>query len=127
MSFGGSGRRRSGRGRTEARETPNTPVNWRRLFGYLNPYKLRLIAALLALVFYSAIGLAFPLVIIQLLTSVLNQKDPSQLNNLALGLIGLFLLQSAATFLQSYNLTYIGERIILDLRTALFSHLQSLS
>lgn len=83
--------------------------------------------AILALAFYSAIGLIFPLVIVQLLDSVLEQKDVGLLNSLALGLIGLFFLQSSAVFLQSYNLAYIGERIVLNLRTSLYRHLQVLS
>lgn len=128
--FGGRGRSRRGQrnvGSSEERETPNTPINWRRLFGYLSPYKLRIVVSLLTLLFYSAVGLVFPLIIVQLLGSVLGQHSYDQLNTLALGLIGLFLLQAAASFIQSYNLTYIGERIVLDLRLSLYSHLQALS
>jgi ATP-binding cassette, subfamily B, bacterial MsbA len=108
-------------------QTPKTPVNWQRLFSYLSPYKGRMAIAILALVIGSGAGLVFPLVIIQLLDSVLKQQDFNMLNNLALGLIALFLFQSAITFVQSYTLTYIGERIIVDLRTSLYKHLQYLS
>jgi subfamily B ATP-binding cassette protein MsbA len=106
---------------------PRTPVNWRRMLAYLGPYKLRMVIAILALFFYSGVGLIFPLVIVELLRSVLSQSDMGPLNNITLALIGLFLLQSAGTFVQSYNLTYIGERIVLDLRTALYRQLQALS
>jgi len=130
MGFGG-GRRRRSRGlvgtKNESGETPNTPVNWPRLFAYLGPYKGRMGIAILSLVFYSAVGLVFPLIITGLLDSVLKQKNMDQLNDITLKLLGMFLLQSAASFVQSYNLTYIGEHIVLDLRTSLYIHLQTLS
>jgi ATP-binding cassette, subfamily B, bacterial MsbA len=121
------GSRRSGGSRAEADNTPNTPVNWRRLLGYLRPYVLRMSVAIVMLAFYSAVGLIFPMVIGQLLDSVFQQKDMNQLNAITTALVGLFLLQSAAAFIQGYNLTYIGERIVLDLRTTLYRHLQDLS
>ena len=58
---------------------------------------------------------------------MLRQPNIQQLNTLALALVGLFLFQSAVSFVQSYNLTYVGERIVLDLRTSLYQHLQELS
>lgn len=75
----------------------------------------------------SAIGLAFPLVIVRLLDAVLQQQNLTLLNGLALALLGMFLLQALLTFGQSYTLNVIGERIVLDLRVALYRHLQSLS
>jgi ATP-binding cassette, subfamily B, bacterial MsbA len=102
-------------------------VNWGRLFGYLKPYKLRMALAILALLASNGLGLAFPLVIVRLLESVTQVKSYAPLNSLALLLVGLFLLQAAFTFVQSYMLTYIGERIVYDLRTSLYAHLQQLS
>jgi subfamily B ATP-binding cassette protein MsbA len=113
------------------RDTPapplNTPINWRRLLGYLSPYKGRMALAIVALTIASLLGLSFPLVIVQLLDSVLKQQDQGRLNWFALALVGIFFLQAIFTFFQSYTLTYIGERIILDLRTTLYRHLQTLS
>jgi len=122
-------RRRAPTRRTQDGEdaTPNTPINWRRLFGYLYPYRGRMALAIGALALTSAMSLAFPLVIVRLLDSVLTQRNQSQLNMLALALVVLFLLQATFTFFQSYSLNYIGEWIILDLRTALYKHLQFLS
>ncbi|MEP7290022.1 MAG: ABC transporter ATP-binding protein [Chloroflexota bacterium] len=123
----GRSSRRRAKDRSRDEQTPNTPVNWRRLFSYLLPYKGRMIVALLALLFYSVLGLVFPLVISQLLGSVLKQKGGDQLNAITLGLVLIFLVQSAVSFVQNYNLTYIGERIVLDLRTGLYRHLHELS
>jgi subfamily B ATP-binding cassette protein MsbA len=102
-------------------------VNWSRLLGYLKPYWGKMSLALLALLASSGFGLAFPLVIIQLLDSVTKAKTFGPLNNLALLLIGIFLLQAIFTSVQSYLLSYIGEHIVYDLRTSLYNQLQRLS
>ncbi len=102
-------------------------VSWRRLFAYLMPYRGQMALALVALVFSTASGLAFPAVIVRLLDSVTKSSHYGPLNRMAGVLIGIFLLQAAFNFLQSYLLTYIGEHIVLDLRTSVYTHLQKLS
>jgi len=102
-------------------------VNWGRLLGYLKPYLGKMSLALLALLASSGFGLAFPLVIVRLLDSVTKAKTFGPLNNLALLLIGIFLLQALFTSVQSYLLSYIGEHIVYDLRTSLYNQLQRLS
>src|SRR5258706_6064105 len=102
-------------------------VNWRRLLGYLKPYWGKMSLALLALLASGGFGLAFPLVIVRLLDSVTKAKTFGPLNNLALLLIGIFLLQALFTSIQSYLLSYIGEHIVYDLRTSLYNQLQRLS
>jgi ATP-binding cassette, subfamily B, bacterial MsbA len=102
-------------------------VSVRRLFGFLKPYKGRMALAILALLCSSGLGLAFPLVIVRLLESVTQTQSYGALNTLAGMLVGLFLLQAGFAFVQSYVLTYIGEHIVYDLRTSLYTHLQRLS
>ncbi|HEX7557047.1 MAG TPA: ABC transporter ATP-binding protein, partial [Leptolinea sp.] len=72
-------------------------------------------------------GLAFPLIIVKMLESVTKVRDFGPLNSLAILLLGIFLVQAAFNFVQSYLLSYVGERIVFDLRTSLYSHLQNLS
>ncbi|MEO8393048.1 MAG: ABC transporter ATP-binding protein [Chloroflexota bacterium] len=102
-------------------------VNWRRLFGYLKPYRGRMALAIVALLISTAFGLAFPAIIVQLLTAVTGAKDTTPLNMLAGLLISIFALQAIFGFVQSYLLAFIGERIVFDLRTSLYSHLQQMS
>jgi subfamily B ATP-binding cassette protein MsbA len=102
-------------------------VNWGRLLGYLKPYWKRMGLAILALLVSTAMGLAFPVVIVQMLDSVTKAQDFGPLNTLAGVLVLIFLLQAAFSFLQSYLLSYTGERIVFDLRTSLYAHLQELS
>ena len=120
--------RRPARNRAADDTTPKSPINWRRLLGYLQPYRARLVLILFALAAASAASLAFPLVIVRLLDSVLTQGGGfTQLNALALGLVALFLFQSTVSFIETYNLSFVGERIVLDIRTAVYRRLQELS
>jgi ATP-binding cassette, subfamily B, bacterial MsbA len=103
-------------------------IGWRRLFGLLGPHKLRLAFALLAIGITSGTSLIFPMVIVQMLeTAIRPGGDLTGLNNLTLGLLLLFLVQAAFTVVESFNLAYIGEKVLLRLRTQLYSHLQTLS
>jgi ATP-binding cassette, subfamily B, bacterial MsbA len=126
----GNGRRRNRAADSDKeKEKPVSlrSVNWRRLFGYLRPYAGRMALAIGALLVSTGLGLAFPLVIVRLLDSVTKAKDAGPLNMLAGLLVAVFLVQSAFLFLQSYLLAMIGERIVYDLRTNLYHHLQNLS
>jgi subfamily B ATP-binding cassette protein MsbA len=120
-----------GRGRARRsgadRPTPDTPIKWWRLLRYLRPYRGRMALAIGALAVASAMNLTFPLVIVRLLDSVLQQRDLSQLNLFTAALVGVFLVQALFTLVQSYNLNFVGENIVLDLRSELYRHLQSLS
>jgi len=102
-------------------------IKWGRLLSYLKPYRGRMALAIFALLLSSGLGLAFPAVIVSLLDTVTKAHNGSALNLLAGLLVGIFLLQAAFNFVQSYLLAYIGEGIVYDLRTSLYSHLQNLS
>ncbi len=124
----------SGRGRRGARPKedespiPDTPIRWRRLFSYLRPYLGYMLIAFIALLVSTGIGLAFPLVIGQLLESALAKGvGYDALNRLALSLIALFALSSIFTTIQGFTLSYVGERIVLDLRQSLYRQLNHLS
>ena len=102
-------------------------VPWRRLFGYLRPELPRFGIALVGLVFSSVLGLAFPLVIADITTTVVEGGDPAGLDRLILLLVGLFLVQAVGGFLQTYQLGVVGERVVAALRSDLFENLVTLS
>ncbi len=120
-------RRRGRRGENDSGETPDVPVKWGKLFSYLRPYWKRLVIAFLALLVSSALSLVFPAVIQQVVDSVLVAGDAQLLNTITLALLGVFFLRSLTTLVQTYNINYIGEKIVFDLRLELYAHLQELS
>jgi ATP-binding cassette, subfamily B, bacterial MsbA len=108
-------------------DTPAGPVNWRRLIGYLRPYWGYMVIALLATAGSAALSLVFPWVIQNVIDSVLTQQNLELLNQITLGLLAVFLLRSATSLVETYLLNYVGERLVVDMRTQLYQHLQSLS
>jgi len=86
-----------------------------------------MIIASLSLLLGSVIGLIFPLIIQDLINTVLAEGSLAQLNQITLSLIAVFLVRSIFYYIQTYYLTYVGERIVVDLRTQTYQHLQFLS
>ncbi len=102
-----------------------------RLFSYLKPYRGRLAFGIVAVALASLVGLAFPLLVRELLNDAFSPgTTPAQgrmaLDRVALVLAGLVLLQAVFNFLRSYHLGRVGEAVVADLRTELFSHLLTL-
>lgn len=122
------GRRRRGSAPDDTAAVPPGPVNWRRLFGYLKPYRGRMAVAFIALIFSAALSLVFPAVIGNVVDSVFsNGGDEGLLNQITLALLLVFALRSLTSVVETYNLNYVGERIVVDLGLQLYNHLQTLS
>ncbi len=119
-------RRRSNAPKDEA-EVPDIPMNWWRLISYLKPYRARMLVAILALISSAALSLVFPGVISNVVDSVLQQGNAALLDQITLGLIVVFFVRSVTSLLENYNLNYIGEKLVTDLRRQLYHHLQTLS
>lgn len=100
--------------------------NLRRLFRYVRPYWLPMLVATLALLGSSLIVLALPWAVSQLVDTVFAARDADLLNRLALGLLGLFVLQSGFYFVEAYYLARIGQRVVADIRVDLHARLLSL-
>lgn len=133
--MGMRGRRRSApKQKNEEREVPDdVDIRLGRLAGYLRPYTARLAIAIVALIGSAALSLVFPAVIggvgpvPGVLDSVLNQDSVEVIDQITMLLIGVFLLRSITTFIETYNLNYVGERIVVDIRKELYAHLQTMS
>jgi ATP-binding cassette, subfamily B, bacterial MsbA len=99
----------------------------RRMFAYLKPYRGWLLLAVLSLLFGAAMGLVFPWIMQTLVDAVLAGRDLTRLNNVTVVLIAAFLARSFFYYVQGYTLTFVGERVLLDLRRQTYAHLQRLS
>ena len=83
--------------------------------------------AIAALLVTTAIGLAFPYVIQNMLDLVLNETDYRLLNQIAIGLAILFVIRFFFGYFQRYLVSYIGERIVVDIRNEVYEHMHRLS
>ena len=106
---------------------PPSSDELRRLFTYLRPYRGQMFVAVLALIGGAAVGLVFPWLMQNLVDTVLASGDVDELNRITLILIATFILRSIFYYIQNYTLAYAGERIVVDLRLAVYTHLQALS
>lgn len=120
-------RRPARRGADDASETPAGPADWRRLIAYLAPYKGKMIIAFIALIFSSLLSLVFPAVIQFVVDAVLIARNIELLDRVTLALLLVFLLRSVTTFIETYSLNWVGERVVVDLRIQLYRHLMTLS
>ena len=98
-----------------------------RLWPLIRPYRWRLVVATVCLIASAAVGLAFPQIVRGLLDAAFVRHDGALLDRIALLLIGLFTLQAASNFAQTYLLSSTGERVVARLREELFRHLLRLS
>jgi len=109
------------------RDVPATKMQWRRLLSYLTAHKLRIALAAIGLGFASALSLVFPAVIQRVIDSVFTDADIALLDGITLALLAVFVFRSLASFVQNYNLGYVGEKIVADMRCELYAHFQTLS
>ncbi|MDP2956048.1 MAG: ABC transporter ATP-binding protein, partial [Longimicrobiales bacterium] len=71
----------------------------------------------------TGVGLAFPLVVRELLDAAFLAGSGELLNRIALGLLLLFTVQALVNFSQSYLTASVSERVTADLRRDVFDHL----
>jgi ATP-binding cassette, subfamily B, bacterial MsbA len=112
---------------SDASEGFSSTDQLKRLFTFVRPYRKRLILALFFISTGSLLGLAGPYTLQFLVDAVFVEGSVQLLNRIALILIAIFLTQSLFYFIRGYLLSYIGERVMADLRLRLFHHLQTLS
>jgi subfamily B ATP-binding cassette protein MsbA len=102
-------------------------ISWGRLFAYVRPYRWQLVVALFCLALSTSTGLLLPLVAGQLINAIAGQAVSFSLNQAALFLLVVTVVQAVFGLIQSYNFSFIGERVVSDLRIHAYSHLQRLS
>jgi len=98
-----------------------------RLLSYVKPYVLRIVIAMLCTVLAAATNLYIPKIIGDIIDNVLATKDILALNHIAVGIIVLIILQSIFLYGQAYFMAYVGQKVIIDIRRAIYQHLQRLS
>jgi subfamily B ATP-binding cassette protein MsbA len=83
--------------------------------------------SIVMLIVSTLLGLVLPLVVQNLVDVVLIDKNLTRLNQLAIGLFVVFIVQALFSFAHRLSLAYVGERVIATIRIQIYSHLQTLS
>lgn len=100
---------------------------YKRLINYVRPYMGRMIAAIVCIILAAGGNLAVPWIIKDVIDQVLINKDMVMLNIIAVGILIIFFLRGIFFFGQTYLMSYIGQRVIIDIREAVYRQLQRLS
>lgn len=100
---------------------------FKRILGYLRPYRLLVVVSLLLLLAVSMLGLAGPYLTKVAIDDYIRAGKYEGLDRIALiyiaVLAGAFIFQ----FLQYTTMQYIGQKVMFDLRTQVFAHLHKMS
>lgn len=99
----------------------------RRLLAYLRPYRWLAALAVLLLLGTAGLTLVGPALTQRALDVAVPARDTGLLLRLALLLLGALLLEFCLDYGQAYLTSWMGQRVMADLRLQLFSHLQRLS
>jgi ATP-binding cassette subfamily B protein len=99
----------------------------RRLGTYVEPYRLRLLGAIVAMFGVLACSLALPLLMKSAIDSAIIPRDTRLLVIIAGVVIGVGIVGIALSRVETYLTGWVGERVLNDLRVDLFQHMQSLS
>jgi len=100
------------------------PGTIKRIIGYATPYKGWLIAYLITVVIDALLVVATPLLIKRLIDDGVVPGNPSLVTYLALSVAGIAILDALFNMIGRWYSARIGEGLIFDLRTEVFSHVQ---
>jgi ATP-binding cassette subfamily B protein len=92
----------------------------RALLPFLRPYRGMMVAALGALLVATVAMLALPLALRQLIDHVVAAKDAGSLNRYLIGFLAASVVFGVFAALRFYLVTWLGERVVADLRSAVY-------
>ncbi|HEU5327534.1 MAG TPA: ABC transporter ATP-binding protein [Thermomicrobiales bacterium] len=99
----------------------------RRLLAFVAPYRLRVAGAIVMMLAMAASDLLLPKIFSLGVDEVATFKRLSRLNVLGLTFMIALVVRFLAMWGQFYQTSWLGNRIVFDLRNTMFRHLQSLS
>jgi ATP-binding cassette subfamily B protein len=114
---------------TDARDAKPTRDlrHLRLLIGFTRPYRLAMAGATIALVVSSGAVLAVGQAIRRVIDNGFGGVDPAFLDYYFAALFGIVAVVAAATFARYYLVSWIGERVVADIRKAVYNHVLTLT
>ncbi len=100
--------------------------NYIRLLRYIKPYINRLVQAIICIIIAAGANLYLPWIIKDMIDKVLAEKDMQMLNLIAVGIVVTFFIRGVFYYGQSYLVSFVGQRVIIDVRDVLFQKFQRL-
>lgn len=98
----------------------------RRLLGYLRPYRARVVLAGLVVLLDALVQLAGPFLTKEAIDNGIRHRDLGHLDRVAVLYLAVLLAGFGLGYLHNQIMQRVGQHVMMDLRTALFRHLQRL-
>lgn len=98
-----------------------------RLLQYIRPYMGRLVLAVFCIIMAASANLYVPWILRDVIDQVLLTQDMGMLNAIAAGIVIVFFGRGIFFYGQTYLMSYIGQKVIIDIREAVYRHMQRLS
>ena len=95
-----------------------------RLLAYIKPYVKQLVVAIFCIVMAAAANLYVPWIIKDMIDKVLAARDMMMLNFIAVGIVVVFFFRGIFYYGQSYLVSFVGQRVIIDVRDVIFRKFQ---
>jgi ATP-binding cassette, subfamily B, bacterial len=127
---GGSGAMRSVRGPSKKPPPLMDPTRERdtaRILALFKPYRLRLAAVLVLIIVSAGIAILQPFLLRQALDVGILKHDETVLTLTVLAMIAISIFTNATSVWQTYMSNVVGQRVMHDLRAAVYQHLQKMS
>jgi ATP-binding cassette subfamily B protein len=106
---------------------PDRKRDNRRVIRLFARYRLRLAAVVGLIVFSSVLSAISPFLLRDVLDNALPNRNGTLLTELVLGMIGIAIATAAIGVWQTYISNVIGQKVMHDLRAAVYRHLQRMS
>ncbi|GAA1391555.1 ABC transporter ATP-binding protein [Kitasatospora putterlickiae] len=110
-----------------AEDDPRPPTEWRRILALFRPYSGRLAVVGLLVAASAVVSVTTPFLLRAVLDTAIPQGRTGLLTALVLGMVGAAVVNSVFSVLQTLISTTVGQRVMHDLRTAVYGHLQRMS
>ena len=98
-----------------------------RALKYVKPYIFRGLCAAICTAIAAGGTAYLPWIIKDMVDRVLKERNTEMLNYIVISIIVVFIIRGMAFYGQSYLMNYVGQRVIIDIRKAVFEKLQRLS
>jgi ATP-binding cassette subfamily B multidrug efflux pump len=98
-----------------------------RLGRFLKPYAVQVAVSVVLLVLVAILDVAGPLILKEAIDGQISKGRTDRLAFLAVLFLGTLLAGFFLRYVQGVLMTYVGQRVMMDLRLALFRHLQRMS
>lgn len=105
----------------------NSMAVYLRLLRYLRPYIPQTAMAIACMLLATSASLYVPWIVRDVIDGVLVNKDILLLNAITAGILLVFALRGFFVYGQNYLMSYVSQKVVIDLRESLFRHFQRLS